>query len=193
MMDLKFKLERNIIICAQRTTVFRYFTDSKRWASWWGEGSTIEAKPGGKVRICYPGAILALGEVLEITNNERIVFTYGYESGKPIPAGSSKITFLFRDHSEGTEVAFRHEFEDAAVRDMHVAGWRYQLALFANVVCKEQHEKYKQILAEYLNLWNTADSSSRLKMLARIVATDIRFNDPYGCANDLDDLNGHIE
>jgi uncharacterized protein YndB with AHSA1/START domain len=193
MMDLKFKLERTIFICAERRTVFNYFTDSKRFAAWWGEGSAIEGKPGGKVRICYPGNVVATGEVLEITNNEQIVFSYGYETGKPIPAGSSKVTFTLRDHSDGTEVVLRHEFEDAAIRDMHVGGWRYQMAIFSAVVCKEQHAGYKQILADYLMLWNTPDSKSRLEILERIAAKDIRFQDRYGCVNDRDDLNGHIE
>jgi uncharacterized protein YndB with AHSA1/START domain len=193
MMDLKFNLERTILICAERRTVFNFFTDSKRFATWWGEGSAIEGKPGGKVRICYPGNVVAAGEVLEITNNERIVFSYGYETGKPIPVGSSKVTFTLRDHSEGTEVVIRHEFEDAAIRDMHVGGWRYQMAIFSAVVCKEQHANYKQILADYLMLWNTPDSKSRLGTLERIASKDIRFQDRYGCVYDRHDFNGHIE
>ena len=193
MIDLNFKLERTIVICAERNTVFRYFTDSKRWASWWGEGSTIESKPGGKVRICYPGNTIASGEVIEIANNERIVFTYGYETGKPIPPGTSKVTFILRDHTEGTEISFCHEFADEAIRDMHIGGWRYQLAVFATVVTKEQHSNYKQILADYLALWDTADSKSREQTLARIAAPDVHFRDPYGCVNDRDEFNAHID
>ena len=193
MMDLKFKIERTIVICAERPTVFNYFTDSKRWASWWGEGSTIEGKPGGKVRICYPGEIIASGEVLEIINNERFVFSYGYESGKPIPAGTSKVTFTLRDHPEGTELLFRHEVGDEATRDMHIAGWRYQLAVFATIVSTEQHANHKQILAEYVALWATPDSKSRQQTLARIATKDVTFRDQHGCVDDRDELNAHIE
>jgi uncharacterized protein YndB with AHSA1/START domain len=193
MKDLNFTIDRTLVICAERKTVFRYFTDSKRFAAWWGEGSTIESKPGGKVRICYPGAVIASGEVLEITNNERIVFTYGYESGNPIPSGSSKVTFIMRDHPEGTEVSFRHEVADEAVRDMHVGGWRYQLAVFATLVSKEQHSNYKKILEDFLALWNNSDSKARKQTLLEIASQNVEFRDSFGCVNDRDELNAHIE
>ena len=37
----------HVRIEADRETVFRYFTDSGRWAAWWGAGSTIDPRPGG--------------------------------------------------------------------------------------------------------------------------------------------------
>lgn len=193
MMELNHMLERTIVICAERTTVFRYFTDSKRFASWWGEGSTIEGKPGGKVLICYPGSTIASGEVLEISENERVVFTYGYDSGKPIPPGSSKVTITMRDHPEGTELKLVHELSDAAIRDMHIQGWKYQLALFANVVCKEQHAGYTQLLDEYFSLWNLPDANSRKPILERITSPDIRFRDAYGCVSGREDFSTHLD
>ena len=57
-------LERTLIIGARRETVFRFFTDPVRWASWWGAGSTIEPHPSGRVLIRYPGGTEAVGEVL---------------------------------------------------------------------------------------------------------------------------------
>jgi len=39
-------LEVTVHIEAQPETVFSYFTDSVRWAAWWGAGSTIDARPG---------------------------------------------------------------------------------------------------------------------------------------------------
>ncbi len=194
MMELNQKLERTIVICAERATVFRYFTDSKRFAAWWGTGSIIEGKPGGKVLICYPGFVVASGQVLEITENERVVFTYGYESGSqiPIPPGASRVTITMRDHPQGTELNLSHEFSDATVRDRHIQGWRYQLALFANVVCKEQHAGYTQLLDDYFSIWSISDVSSRKKMLERIAADDVRFRDAYGCVTGREELSAHI-
>ena len=57
------RLERSIVIQARPETVFRFFTDSERWAKWWGAGSTIDARPGGKVLILHPGGVETLGEV----------------------------------------------------------------------------------------------------------------------------------
>ena len=39
---LPHSLDRTIVIRARRETVFRYFTDSLRWAKWWGAGSMID-------------------------------------------------------------------------------------------------------------------------------------------------------
>ena len=46
---LPYRLDRTIVIRASRETVFAFFTDSDRWASWWGAGSRIEGRPGGRM------------------------------------------------------------------------------------------------------------------------------------------------
>jgi hypothetical protein len=92
MPELTHLLERTLLIEATRSIVFRFFTDTDRWAAWWGGGSAIDPRPGGRVLIRYPNGVQVLGEVLEIAEPERIVFTYGYESGKPIPPGGSRVT-----------------------------------------------------------------------------------------------------
>jgi uncharacterized protein YndB with AHSA1/START domain len=33
---LEFTIERELVIRAPRALVFRHFTDSERWARWWG-------------------------------------------------------------------------------------------------------------------------------------------------------------
>ena len=92
MTPLPHRLDRTVVIHASPETVFRFFTDSARWATWWGAGSTIDPRPGGKVYIRHPGAVEVLGEVLEIRPPERIAFTYGFASGKPMPPGASRVT-----------------------------------------------------------------------------------------------------
>lgn len=192
MNELTHFLERTVTICAERATVFRFFTDSELFAKWWGAGSSIEGKPGGKVVIRYPNAAVAAGEVLEIVNGKRIVFTYGYESGKPIPLSSSRVIITLSENPEGTEVRLRHEFADPAVRDAHEGGWRYQLSLFANAVCVEQHRGYVQLLDEYFSIWNDPDRDARSKMLDHLVAADVRFRDAHGCIVGRADLALHI-
>src|SRR5262245_22443880 len=86
------RLDRAITIEASRETVFRFFTDSTRWASWWGAGSTIEPTLGGRVSIRHPGGMEVTGEILEIVPPQRIVFSYGYVGGSPIPPGGSTVT-----------------------------------------------------------------------------------------------------
>lgn len=185
-------LERSLTICAERTTVFRFFTDSQRFASWWGPGSSIDPTPGGKVTICYPGGVLALGKVLEIAPPEKIVFSYGYESGSPIPPESSRVSITLSEHKEGTVVQLRHEFTDPAIRDLHIDGWRYQLALFANVTCKDQHAGFAELLDEYFHVWELNDFNARMEILNRIADSDITFRDAYGSIIGREELSRHI-
>src|SRR5208283_3935041 len=120
MPELPYHLERTVVIKAKPETVFRFFTDSARWASWWGAGSTIDAKPGGKVYIRHANGIETLGEVLQVRHPEGITFTYGFASGKPIPPGSSRVTIHLEPIDAGTRLQLRHEFAEAGVRDEHV-------------------------------------------------------------------------
>src|SRR5689334_9745156 len=120
MQSLPHQLERTLLIQASPETVFRYFTDSARWASWWGAGSSIEPRLGGAVRVLHPGGIEAGGEVLELESPRQIVFTYGYVNGKPIPVGASRVTIRLEPHEGGTRLHLLHEFADPAACEAHV-------------------------------------------------------------------------
>src|SRR5260370_41129017 len=121
-MELTHRLERTVVIQATPETVFRFFSDSARWAKWWGAGSTIEPRVGGKVYIRHPGGNETVGEILEIVTSRRIVFTYGYPSGKPMPPGASRVTLQLTLDDAGTRLHLLHEFADAAARDQHGLG-----------------------------------------------------------------------
>src|SRR5687767_15797193 len=139
MSNLPYRLDRSVVIQAPRENVFRFLTDTPRWATWWGAGSTIDAREGGGVLIRLPGGIDVSGEVLEMRPPERMVFTYGFLKGDPIPAGGSRVTMRLEPHALGTHLHVTHEFAEQRVRDDFVQGWRYQLALFSNVVADELH------------------------------------------------------
>lgn len=190
-MTLTHRLERTVAIEASCETVFRFFTDPARWAAWWGQGSTIEARPGGEMRIRYPDGTMAAGEVVEVVAPERIVFTYGYVKGAPIPPGSSRITIELEAEGTGTHLHFLHEFADPAVRDLHVQGWRYQLSVFANVVADEVHARASDIVDAWFEAWAEPDAKARRDGFARVVAPQIRFKDRFSLLEGLDDLVEH--
>jgi len=193
MTELPFHVDREIVICATRATVFRYFTDSERFAAWWGAGSRIDPRPGGEICIRYPGDAVARGTVVEIVAGERIVFTYGYErAGAPIAPGGSRVTITLGDVAGGTRVHLRHDVHDAAVADGHVDGWRYQMALFGNVVATEQHAGAPARIDAYLAAWSETDPTARRAALAACCADDVVYRDRYGYATGVDDLVGHI-
>ena len=189
---LTHHLDRTIVIAAPRAIVFRFFTDEKRWASWWGTGSAIDPTPGGKLLIRYPDGSQVSGEVLQLEPPERIVFTYGYESGKMIPPGGSRVTIRLEDDPRGTRLLFLHEFTDAAARDHHVQGWRYQLSLFANIVSNELHANAAAAVDEWCGAWAEDDREKRRQRLAAITIPGVSFRDRFSLITGVDDLNDQI-
>src|SRR5688500_12605636 len=134
---LPHSLERTVLIQAPPETVFRFFQDSARWAKWWGAGSSIEPSVGGDIHIKHPGGVESAGKILEIHPPSKLVFTYGFVSGDPIPVGSSRVTIELKPERGATRLTLTHDLADAKVRDEHVQGWRFQLSLFANAVAEE--------------------------------------------------------
>jgi uncharacterized protein YndB with AHSA1/START domain len=190
---LEFALEREIVIRAPRALVFRYFTDAERWARWWGAGSTIDGRVGGALKIVYPGGTTASGEVLELQPPERVVFSYGYDgAGKPISPGGSRVTIALADHPQGTALRFLHELADGKTRDDHVQGWRYQLAVFANVVANEAHAGAAKLADAWFAAWNELDSCARSKAFTALAANDVLFQDAHSLTRGVDDLVAHV-
>jgi uncharacterized protein YndB with AHSA1/START domain len=192
MPELPHHLNRTVVIRATPETVFHFFTDSARWANWWGAGSTIEAKPGGKVYIRHPNGVEATGQVLEVQPPERIVFTYGFASGKPMPPGSSRVTIHLTPDDGGTKLHLLHEFAETGPRDEHVQGWRFQLSLFSNAVANEVYVDASSKVDAWFDAWATTDDKAREEMLARIVTPGIKFQDRFSLLDGLDDLMAHI-
>jgi len=192
MTNLPYRVDRSVVIHAAPDTVFRFFTDSARWAKWWGAGSTIDPQPGGKVYILQPGAVEVSGEVLEISPPERIVFTYGFATGKPIPPGSSRVTILLEAVPSGTRLQLKHEFAEAAPRDEHIQGWRFQLSLFSNVVANEVYANAASVVDDWFAAWIISDEQERKTALAKIVTPGIQFRDRFSLLDGIDDLTAHI-
>lgn len=190
--SLPHHVDRVVTIQATPETVFRFFTDSARWASWWGEGSTIDPRPGGAVYIRHPGGIESAGEVVEIDAPRRLVFTYGFVSGDPIPVGSSRVTITLAPERAGTRLTLKHALSNAAARDEHVQGWRFQLSLFANVISNEVNAHASRYVDLWFELWAEPDPVARQKMLAEIAIPDVRMHDRYSNLAGTEDLLAHI-
>jgi uncharacterized protein YndB with AHSA1/START domain len=190
-MHLPYQMDRSVVIQATPETVFRFFSDSERWSRWWGAGSTIDARAGGKVYIRHPNGIETVGEVLEVEPPRRIVFTYGFPTGKPIPPGGSRVTVKLEPCEAGTRLHLVHEFSDATQRDHHVQGWRFQLSVFANVVADEVFADAARVADAWFNAWAVADDAARTAAFAKIVAQDIQFRDRFSLIDGMDELAAH--
>src|SRR6185503_9482469 len=168
-----------ILINASRETVFGYFTDSTRWARWWGQGSTIDARRGGAVQIVHPGGVQVAGEILEIDPPARLVFTYGYVSGAPMPVGASVVTIQLEDDRQGTRLNLSHAFADETARDEMAQGWRFQLSLFGNLVTNDLHSGAGPTVDGWFAAWSEPDTARREALLDRIATADVRFRDRF--------------
>lgn len=189
---LDYLVERTVTIAARPQTVFRFFTDSGRFAAWWGEGSRIDPRPGGAVRICYPNGVRAGGEVLEVVPGEKIVFTFGYESGEPMSVGGSRVTITLEPVQRGTRLRLRHELETATAAEVFVQGWRYQLAVFAEVAAQDAHAAFAERADRFLALWAETDPAARRAALSELSRDSLAFRDRYSCTEGKDDLDAHI-
>lgn len=192
-LSLEHVLERGVCITARRETVFRFVTETPLWAAWWGPGSSIEARPGGAIRIQFPGNVIVTGAVLELQAERRIVFSYGYEDpGKPIPPAGSRVTLRLDDDDAGTRVTVRHELHDPAVRDHHVQGWRHQLALLANAACAEQHARASEIADRWFAAWAEPDAEKRRAEVAALAVEDVTVRDAHACLVGHDEVAAHM-
>lgn len=192
-MTLPFSLDRTVDIRARRATVFRFFTDSARFARWWGAGSTIDPTVGGAIKIVYPDGSTASGIVRELVMDARIAFTYGYDDPKKsIAPGGSLVTITLEDTADGTRVILRHDVDSAAVRDDHVQGWRHVLALFAKVASDDAQLHAPDTVATWYSAWSEPDPARCRDLLAAITTSDVSFRDAFGCALGRDELAIHI-
>jgi uncharacterized protein YndB with AHSA1/START domain len=189
----RFQLDRILTIGARPATVFTFFTDSARWASWWGAGSEIDPRPGGRILVVHPGGVTATGEILQFEPPERIVFTYGYATGSPIPPGGSTVTIRLAPHAEGTQLHLTHEFDDESQRDSHVQGWRFQLSLFANAVANLVNADAAGAVDRWFGAWNEPDAAARRRLLSDLVSDGVRFRDKFSRMEGIDELDAHLD
>lgn len=192
MIDLPHSLARTVVIRAPQRTVFSFFTVSAKWAAWWGAGSHVDPRPGGAMFIKYPGGVEASGEVLEVDPPRRFVFTMGYASNPALPPGGSRVSIALEPHADGTRLTLTHDLPDAAIRDEHRQGWRYQLALFSNVVADEVAAGAEALVDGWFAAWADPDVAARTDTLRRVAAGDVRFRDRYSHVDGIDDLVPHI-
>src|SRR6187402_2551878 len=189
---LAHRLDRTLVIQARRETVFQFFTDTPQWAAWWGAGSTIDARPGGRMLIRHANGVEVTGQVLEIDAPERIVFTFGYASGTPIPPDGSRVAIRLDRHPKGTLLQLTHEFADVQPRDEHVQGWRFQLSLFANLIADTVSKGATALVDHWFATWSEPDAATRDTSLAAIAVPDVTFGDRFSCLAGASEVSAHL-
>lgn len=192
MKSLPYAVDRDILIEADRETVFGFFTDSARWATWWGEGSTVDPRPGGTIRIQHSNGFVSDGQVLEVAAPERFMFTFSLQGERPVPAEESRVTIRLEQQADGTMLRLKHEVADPAVRDLLVQGWRFHFSLFANAVANYVNAGAPEVVDAWFALWTEPDAAAREAKLGRIAARKVRFRDRYSRLEGIDEVVAHI-
>jgi uncharacterized protein YndB with AHSA1/START domain len=124
--------EKQVRIDASPETVFGFLTDPARVLRWMGVDAALDCRPGGSFRINVTGRETAIGEFLEVTPYERIVMTWGWDSG-PIAPGSTRVEIDLVADGDATILTLRHFGLDAEGMASHDMGWSHYLERLALV------------------------------------------------------------
>lgn len=119
---------KEIFIKAPAAVIFPYLTDPAKFVRWMGTDVAVVAQPGGEFRALCGGVHPSAGTFLEVVENERVVFTFGWDvPDHPIPAGSTTVEITLTPEDEGTLVRLVHRgLPENAIND-HLRGWTYYL------------------------------------------------------------------
>jgi uncharacterized protein YndB with AHSA1/START domain len=121
----ELRVERRI--AASRADVYRFLTDSVRWASWQGDAAEIEPVPGGLFRLTMSNGALAEGRFIDLVPNERVIFTWGWQGSPTVPPGSSTVEIELLPDGDGTVVRLTHRGLPPEDQAIHLAGWEHYL------------------------------------------------------------------
>jgi uncharacterized protein YndB with AHSA1/START domain len=124
-------IERRVGVPPDR--VFMYFADADKWIAWQGTEAEIDLAPGGVWRVNVTGDGFASGRVVEVIENERIVFTWGWEEGPPVPPGSTTVAIDLMPDGSGTLIRLTHSDLPPDLVEIHRAGWEHYVPRLAAV------------------------------------------------------------
>jgi uncharacterized protein YndB with AHSA1/START domain len=125
-------VERTIEIAAPAGVVWQYWLDPARIVRWMGTQASIEARPGGAIRVEYGNGAVMSGAIVELEEPVRLVFTWGWEDpSEVVRPGGSTVEVAFDTVPGGTRVRVRHSGLPEGERAGHGEGWDYFLARLA--------------------------------------------------------------
>jgi uncharacterized protein YndB with AHSA1/START domain len=120
-------------VSAPPAVVYAYLTQSERWARWQGADADVDAVPGGDFRMTMGNGMVAEGRFVELVQDERVVFTWGWLGNEALPPGSSTVEIELVPDGDGTLVRLIHTGLPAGEIEVHDAGWRHYLPRLALV------------------------------------------------------------
>jgi uncharacterized protein YndB with AHSA1/START domain len=128
------ELVKEIWIDASPERVFPNLVEPELLATWIGEQSWNDPRPGGVFRLKFSENTVS-GEFIELDPPRRVAFTWGHEEeGTVMPAGSTTVAFDLEPENGGTRVRLRHsDLPSEHEVEQHSKGWDYFLPELAKV------------------------------------------------------------
>lgn len=194
----------SVMISAEPATVWSFFDDASRFASWIGAfgggaplpGTRVEPKQGGAIRVCYPGEnVAACGTITAMEPRRRLVFSWGYENNhNSISIGSTEVEITLTPQPEGTLVQLRHRgLPSERVRQEHLGGWKHYLSMLAGRAAQGQYsERLAGLWSDYFRAWAEPDETARRELLQDCCEPDICLRTSFACTDGVEALSQHV-
>ncbi len=120
-------IRREIRVTARPETIFGLLTEPAKYVRWKGALAELDPRPGGIYRVQLNNRDIARGRYVEVVPYSRVVFTWGWEGGGPVPPGSSTVEITLTPDGDGTIVRLVHRDLPDEARDKHLQGWELYL------------------------------------------------------------------
>ncbi len=122
-------VEREVVIDAPPSTVYRHLTTVDGLLRWMAVEAVSEAVPGGAIRWTYENGAVMLGRYLELIPPRRIVFSYGWQDGgrMGIHPETTQVEIDLIEEGGKTRLRLLHRDLPDAYADFHQMGWTYFL------------------------------------------------------------------
>ena len=186
-------VEVRMRVAARPSTLFAFFSDPGRFRLWMGETSSLEPTVGGALSMPSPDGDRALGSVLQLVPDQRIVFSWGFEGGKHgMAPGSTQVSIDLTPIPSGTLVTLRHTgIPNAQARRDHAMGWRHYLSVLGNAAASASIRADAAVDA-YQACWAETDATKRARLLETCWAPEAIFRDAQGYAEGRGELCDYI-
>ncbi len=124
-------IRRETRVHARPETIFALLTDPAKYVRWKGALASLDPRPGGTYRVQFNSRDIVHGTYVEVVPNRRLVFTWGWEGGGPVPPGSTTVEITLTPDGDHTIVQLVHRDLPDGVRDAHAQGWDLYLSRLA--------------------------------------------------------------
>ena len=112
--------------------VWPYLAEGRLWSLWQGVDAAVQAVVGGSYRMRMADGSEASGEVVEVVEHRRIVFTWGWTGAAfTLPPGSTVVEIDLEPVPGGTLIRLVHRDLPEHLRAPHEAGWTHYLGRLA--------------------------------------------------------------